>query len=312
MNRLAFFTLVIFAALLVEPAFAWGPATHVGLGGTVLENLGLLPTAVAAILGRYGLAYLYGNIAADIVFAKRLSRNKQFCHHWSTAFRLLDSAPDERQRAFAYGYLSHLAADTVAHGKFVPRQIVISRHAVNLGHFYWELRADSAESDDTWGRLERVLRHDHLVHHEALASHITDTLLSYELNRRLFEGINTLAARRGFRRTMGAWNRRSRWPLPPALMQGYRSECVDRILSVLASGKRSALLREDPNGTSALMSVHVRRRELSRLRRRGVPIERRVAESSAAFAPANHLSGPPDASSAGDEQVESQVHNLIV
>ena len=56
-----------------ERAFAWGPATHVGLATSVLDHLALLPTAVAAVLGRHAIAYLYGNIAADVVFAKRLS-----------------------------------------------------------------------------------------------------------------------------------------------------------------------------------------------------------------------------------------------
>src|SRR5262245_12323119 len=128
---------------LSEAVFAWGPATHVGISGSALSQISLLPTAIAAILVRNPLSYLYGSIAADVVFAKRWSRVKQFCHHWSTGFRLLDTAEDDRAQAFAYGYLSHLAADTVAHGKYVPHQIATSGTTQNFGHFYWELRADS-------------------------------------------------------------------------------------------------------------------------------------------------------------------------
>ena len=95
---------------MADQALAWGPATHIGLASTMWEYLSVLPAAVAAVLARHRIAYLYGSIAADIVFAKRLSRVKQFCHHWSTAFRMLDSAADGRAKAFAYGYLSHLAA----------------------------------------------------------------------------------------------------------------------------------------------------------------------------------------------------------
>ena len=153
-----------------DEALAWGPATHVGFAASVLERLFLLPIGVAAILTRHGVAYLYGNITADIVFAKRLSRVKQFCHHWSTAFGLLDAADDDRARAFAYGYLSHLAADTVAHGKFVPRQIVVSRCSVNFGHFYWELRADTLERNGSWRLLGQVLGrlHDSSLAHRDL------------------------------------------------------------------------------------------------------------------------------------------------
>jgi len=272
-----------------EHALAWGPAAHVGLGRAVLDNLGLLPAAVGAILGRYGLAYLYGNIAADIVFAKRLSRIKQFCHHWSTAFRLLDNARDDRGKAFAYGYLSHLAADTVAHGKFVPHQLTVSECTLHFGHLYWELRADAAEKESTWRQLEDLLQEDHTEHHASLAEHITDTFLSYEFNRLLFKQMNALAMRQSFRRTMHVWRRYSRWYLSPYLLSGYRSECVDRIQSILSEGLESRLLREDPNGTSALMHLRVQRRAHRRLRRQGVPVARRQLESSYGLAPQPRL-----------------------
>ena len=286
--RTCFWTVIaaVIAVLgVADQAMAWGPATHVGIGSSMLGHLAVLPAAIAAVLARHRVAYLYGSIAADIVFAKRLSRIKQFCHHWSTAFRLLDNAQDDRAKAFSYGYLSHLAADTVAHGKYVPRQIVVSDCSVSFGHFYWELRADAAESTATWELMERILDDDHSHHHLALANHITDTFLSYDLNRLVFDRMNSLAVRRGFRRTMDVWNRYSRWYLPPHLIAGYRAECLDRVHSILAEGRRSSLLREDPNGTSALMQLRIRRRELRRLQRRGLPVKRRVQEVSRVLGP---------------------------
>lgn len=270
---------------LSEVALAWGPATHIGLSETALSQLSLLPGAIAAILGRNAFSYLYGSIAADVVFAKRWSRVKQFCHHWSTGFRLLETAEDERGQAFAYGYLSHLAADTIAHGKYVPHQIATCRSTQNFGHFYWELRADSAQPEPTWIRLQEVLDVDHRHHHGEMRQHITDTLLSYGMNRVLFDGMNALAVRQSFRRTIDTWSRISRYPLRPDLLRGYESESVDRILSVLAEGHRSPVLREDPNGTAALMNLSVRRAEERRRKRRGVALERRLRETSHEFAP---------------------------
>lgn len=288
---------------LTSEALAWGPATHLTLGTETLANLSLLPGAVAALLARHRIAYLYGNIAADIVFAKRLSRVKQFCHHWSTAFRLIDSAETDRARAFAYGYLSHLAADTIAHGKFVPRQIAVSQCSVNFGHLYWELRADALQNNASWRSLERVLQCDHTTHHRAMARHITDTFLPYKLNHVLFNRVNHLTIRRPLRWTVGAWSRRSRNELSPGLVEGYESECLDRIFSILSEGALSALLHEDPNGTSALMQLRVRRREVRRLMRRGDPIEHRLLEVSRGLAPrplstrhAPSLGPPPDES----------------
>lgn len=268
-----------------DEAFAWGPATHIGLASSVIDKLPLLPAAIAAVLARNRGAFLYGNVAADIVFAKRWSRVKQFCHHWSTGFRLLEEADDDRAQAFAYGYLSHLAADTVAHGKFVPRQIAISECAINSGHFFWELRADATEADATWQLLKTVFHDEHTADHRALERQITGTFLSFDLNRLLFEGINALAARDGFRRSVGVWSRRSRWYLSIQLLDGYRSESLDRILSLLTEGTASALLREDPNGTSALMSLRVRRKDTRRLKRRGLPIDHRLLEAARGLAP---------------------------
>ncbi|MGB2987365.1 MAG: hypothetical protein WBE26_15980, partial [Phycisphaerae bacterium] len=149
----------------------------------------------------------------------------------------------------------------------------------------WELRADAAQADVNRRLLERVLRCDHADHHRALGSHITDTFLPYELNRVLFNRTNALAVRQAFQRTLTAWGRCSRYYLSPELMNGYRAECLDRIHSILADGSRSSLLREDPNGTSALMQLRVRRREVRRLKRRGLPVEQRLLEASRCLAP---------------------------
>lgn len=277
---------LLFVLGIAEHAFAWGPATHVGLGASILGDLALLPGVIGAMLARHGWSYLYGNIAADVVFAKRLSRVKQFCHHWATGFRLLDAAKDDASKAFAYGYLSHLAADTVAHGKYVPRQIILSDCSINWGHFYWELRADNAVPEADRKLLKRVLRVDNDSHHRELAPHLTDTFLPYPMNRLLFQGMSSLAAKRRFRLTVDACSRFSSQPLPAAMLLGYRDESLDRILSLLTQGARSPVLRDDPNGTSALMSLHVRRREMRRMRRRGLPLQRRVIESSHGFEPA--------------------------
>jgi hypothetical protein len=68
-------------------------------------------------------------------------------------------------------------------------------------------------------------------------------------------------------------------------MAGYRSECLDRIQSILTDGHRSPLLREDPNGTSALMQLSVRRRQVRRMKRIGIPIERTMVEAAVGLAP---------------------------
>lgn len=279
--------LAALAVLLLDPKelFAWGPATHVQLANDVLRNLGLLPAAMAALLGRHALDYIYGCVAADVVFAKRLSRVKQFCHHWSTGFGLLERADDDRVRAFAYGYLSHLAADTVAHGKFVPRQITLTRSTVNFGHVYWEARADRMVPHAASDQLRDFARCDFDIHHRELSGLLMETFLPYDLNREVFARINALVAREGWRRGMEIVERCSRWALHPDVLQAYHGECVDRTLSLLAEEHHSPVLAEDPNGSAALACSRINRRQLRRLKRRGLPWQQRAHELAAGWAP---------------------------
>lgn len=263
----------------------------------------MLPAAVAAILARHRIPFLYGNIAADVVFAKRLSRVKQFCHHWSTAFGLLEAAETDRQKAFAYGYLSHLAADTVAHGKYVPRQIIVSGSPVNAGHLYWELRADAACDRATHALVAQVLKADHKDHHRVLAGHLDGTLLPYDVNLMLFDQINAMTVRPAFRLGMDLMHRLSRHELSDTILSGYRNECIDRIQSILAEAHRSPVTKDDPNGTSALMRVAVERREAKRRRRGGRSSSHRVAEAAKAYAPS--LMSPAGVVTAIDDTTSS-------
>lgn len=281
---LGVFLIVWFGA--PDEAVAWGPGMHIGLARSVLDNLAWLPAAVAAVLSRNAVSYLYGNIAADVVFAKRLSRVKQFCHHWSTGFRLLQDANEPPKQAFAYGYLSHLAADTVAHGKFVPRQILISRSSIGFGHLYWEIRADLLEDRRTIQQLGELLELDHSRYHSWLEKHITDTFLPYPLNRELFHRISAAAVRRELLWTLDIRRRFPRWHLSKRLLDGYRAESLDRIHSILRDGPSSTVVRDDPNGTSALMRLRVRRREMRRLARRGLPLQHRLNETLRTLVPA--------------------------
>jgi hypothetical protein len=272
---------VIYVLIDAAEAYAWGPATHARLALDVLGQAALVPSAIAALLARRAASYIFGTIAADVVFAKRMSRVKQFCHHWSTGFKLLEHARDEHDQAFAYGYLSHLAADTVAHNKYVPRQLSVTRTTMNFGHLYWEMRADVLVDGDTWRLMEQVLAGDHEQHHRVLAEQLTATLLPYEYNRRLFDRINRVVGRDYWQACMRVWYRCSRWELCGDLVQQYREESVERILSILQEGASSWVVREDPNGTAALRQARMHRRGLQP----GPASARRVHEVAAALAP---------------------------
>ena len=93
-------------------AHAWGPVTHLVHGSQMLANVSILAPALQEILREHRKAYLYGCVAADIVQAKKYTRNLYtHCHCWPVGWQIAGAATTEREQAFAWGYLSHLAGD---------------------------------------------------------------------------------------------------------------------------------------------------------------------------------------------------------
>ncbi len=286
--------LVLFAALVVLcadlPALAWGPLTHVQMAGEMLGRLALLTGAVAALLARHGRYFVFGNIAADVVFAKKLSRVKQVCHQWRTGLQMLESAASDEGRAFSYGYLSHLAADTVAHNKYLPHQMALCGSTVSFGHLYWEVRADAALDPRHWTTLRTLLRQRYPEPERMLETHLTRTLLPFGVNRRLFRRMNLMACARGWRRSVGLWSTLSRWPLDRETLGRFHAEALERIVSVLREGSASPVMQEDPNGNSALGYARIQRRQIRQLRRANLPVAHILLEAAA-----NHAARPAHA-----------------
>src|SRR5450830_114219 len=120
--------LAVLLALVLTPAIAhaWTPGTHIFLGEAVMRSLALLPSSIAELLHAFPYDFLYGSIAADTSMAKKYAPAGRHCHSWAVGLDVLDGARDEPSRAFAFGYLSHLAADSVAHNYFVPKQLTVT------------------------------------------------------------------------------------------------------------------------------------------------------------------------------------------
>ena len=103
------------------------------------------------------LHFLYGSIAADISFAKKYVPEGRHCHNWAVGEEILAAADSEPLAAVGYGYLAHLAADTVAHNVFVPRQLLLTSTTQALGHTYWEHRMDMHVGEEFLGKARHLV-----------------------------------------------------------------------------------------------------------------------------------------------------------
>lgn len=283
--RKVFLIAMVAVCVLPVDALAWGPSTHVKLASDLLAQLHLLPAAVAALLAANRKSFVFGNVAADVVVAKRLSRVRQFCHHWQTGFAILDDARSDAGRAFALGYLSHLAADTVAHCKFLPRQMTVTRTTMSFGHLYWELRADTTIGPYYRGMLREIMEEAFAEHQASLSARLTHTFLPFSLNWRLFYQTNNLVSHQSWVRAMYRWSDRSRWQLSDQLMREYRAESLERMFDIVTHLRSAAVLNEDPNGNAALAYTRMQRRQLRQMARAGLAVPYILHEAEMVHAP---------------------------
>lgn len=274
--------------LLWDPpsALAWGPATHIQLGQSLLSGLAPAAGAVAGLLTRYARDFLYGNVAADVIQVKKFVEAKKHCHNWSTGFRLLEAARDDHSRAFAFGYLCHLAADCVAHNKYVPRQMTLARALTPVSHVYWEMRADGLIGPERWSEMRSVVTDHWPDHDELMESQIAMPLFTFGWNKKVFTRIALTSSARSWRRGVRIWHRISRWPLHRELLSAYHDECLSRMQSVITREADSPVLAEDPVGSVSFNAARVTRKHLRQMARAGILRPEVVDEAVAHMSPA--------------------------
>lgn len=251
--------------LIPEQASAWGPATHVALGQAVLSSLYLLPPAVRGVLQRNPLQFLYGSIAADISFAKKYVPEGRHCHDWAVGEEILHSARDERLQAVGYGYLAHLAADTIAHNVFVPRQLLLTSTTQALGHTYWEHRMDLHLGDEFLRQAKwLVVENDHSDADRLFDDVLSSTIFSFRTNRRIFRGMIRFQGHERWQRVFSQVLANSRFDLSDPTVDRYFEISFDSVIEYLNKRGESGPADLDPVGEINLkLAKMVRRRALS-------------------------------------------------
>jgi len=266
---------VLLAALAVlwpDPAWAWGPATHLDYGLFVLREAALLAPALRGLLLRYQEDYLYGCVAADIIVGKNFAKTAYHCHTWRNGLRLLDAAHSDPLRALTYGFLSHLAADTVAHNYYVPYKTVESHGSPATRHTYWELRFDQVAHGDqqVWEALGRIGRRSFPDHDAFLQENLfgASRLFSFGTSRKLFNSMMLVSRANHWRHAMSLVARRSRLQLPESEVAEFNRLSRDAIMDFLVRGVHSRTMTSDPIGAQAIRASRRLRQQLKTLRHR--------------------------------------------
>jgi hypothetical protein len=265
-------TFVLAAVLLLllpDISLAWGPGFHLQLGSTVLANLSLLPANVAAFIGRFPNDFLYGTIAADITLGKKYTAYVQHCHRWPVALRLLEKSDTDSQKACAYGYISHLAADSVAHGFYVPLCIMRSYLSVLHQHAYWEVRFDSFSPPEVWS-IGRKVALEHFQENDALLRReIANTLFSFGTNKKIFNSILLVSRLEQWQQLIATMHEVSRFQFEEEETARFAALSEQAVMETLADVDASPWLAADPTGEQALEAAKTVRKNLRLLYQNG-------------------------------------------
>lgn len=260
-------TLICVMILLLFPsdALAWGIGVHLQTGAWILDNLAQLPEPLRTLLSVYSNDYLYGCISADITLGKKYTHYLKHCHSWRMGHQILEQASSEGQRACAYGYLSHLAADTVAHSYFVPFKLMRTYNTVLLKHAYWEMRFEAHVAPDIWPLARSIGRKNFPDNDRLLRGILADTIFSFGTNKRLFNSLLLLNRLQQYQKVLRSLANTSKWAITAEDQQDYLGLTYQATLSFLQRQKESPYYSADPTGERALNTAKMIRKNLHNL-----------------------------------------------
>ena len=258
------FSTIFFIILTPVSAWAWGPATHLEITHTILSSPGLVTGPVRELIMRFPHDFLYGSVSADIVLGKNLMAELKHCHNWKIGFDVFRKARDGAEKAFACGYLSHLAADTVAHNHFIPEMMIRSYPTKTLRHLYWELRFDALVGSEVWVLHKTISREAKKDNHRLLDSVIEGTPLSFTTNKTIFSGFLFLNRVRRWQEMLRLVHRVSRWSLPDEARESFMKASLTAAVDVLSNEEEALCLSMDPTGRDSLRAARMTRKRLKK------------------------------------------------
>ena len=203
--------------------------THVYLGNELLACASVLPAGIAALIKKHRQDFLYGNIMADMILGKKYLPDDKSSHSWDVGLKMLEQAKTWPERSFAYGYLAHLAADTVAHE-------TLTDDMGNVGHTWTELKADSIINKTYWLQTMMMSRKVRKRSDLLLENSLDSYLFSPRTNKRIYKSMVVLSF----------LNKKRRRGVDRQLIHELHEESVSRMLDLLQHGTESSVLRKSP------------------------------------------------------------------
>jgi hypothetical protein len=229
-----FFTILLFLCIflaLPSTAWAWGPMTHIYVASELYAYAALLPPGIFNLMTRFRQDFLYGNLMADMILGKSHLPLEKSPHSWATGMRFLEQAHNESEQAFAYGYLCHLAADTVAHGILVEEQQEVS-------HAWLEMQADSMIHKAYWLKSVSFSRAVQRRNDRFLEDSLNSYIFSFKTNKRIYKSLVFLS--------LFNVRRKKHCCVSQDYIHELHDQSLARMISLLREGEKSLVCQENP------------------------------------------------------------------
>jgi len=233
-------------------AWAWGPAIHTAVSCRILEDIPTILSSVSGIIRAFPLEYIYGSLSADFFVGKGQKKKEGHSHNWETARRLLSEAKGERDAAYGYGFLSHLAADVIAHNYFVPNLVHQVSKWKRMGHLYWEAKADYSFAPFYMRLARDLLSAEKLGCDELLKSAVGKGKNGLRTKRHIFTQTVKLSDFLCGSPSVSLVNRGSRYQISPEYLSSMVGLSCRLVGDILAHPESSPCLSYDPIGSRNL------------------------------------------------------------
>ena len=243
---------VLFFSILVENAWAWGPAMHTAIACRILQDGMTILPAIAAIIQSFPREFVYGSLAADFFVGKGTRPREGHSHNWQTGFRLLRKAKSDRESAYAYGFFSHLAADVIAHNYFVPNLVHQVSTWKRMGHLYWEAKADHSVGPEYICIAKEILGEDELCCDALLQAAVGKKRNGLKTRRHIFTQTVKLSDMLSNSVSMALINMGARYRISPSYLRFMSNLSYELVKDALSRPYSSPCLSFDPIGSRNL------------------------------------------------------------
>ncbi|HPD60973.1 MAG TPA: zinc dependent phospholipase C family protein [Thermodesulfobacteriota bacterium] len=261
----AFLVSVISFLFFSKSVWAWGAGIHIAQGEFILNNLNVVLPFIRELLQSYPLDFLYGVISADIFIGKGSRRRDDHCHNWSIGRNMLLAAQTQFEKAFTYGYLSHLAADTVAHNIYIPRQLYRTSTTRKFGHLYWEYRSDIYTEKKHWKIAKKVIVSHDPRDDDFITQTVTHRLLPFKTKKLIFSTTLHLYDLEQWRNAINVVSHNSRWEISREYIESLKKLSFFLALDFLKNPGRAICCKYDPVGSYNIQEAKRRRRLVKKL-----------------------------------------------